>query len=88
MGVLEWRFNAENRSLESENGTFQFTIVGDTMDGTLSLPDKSVYRRIHLKRELKAGAAATRFDPGRAPLATTLRRNRVSGPFTRRSFSP
>ena len=51
MGVLAWKYDPDKRSLQSEDGAFQFTIAGDTMDGTLTLPDKTVYRRIHLRRE-------------------------------------
>ena len=53
MGTLEWNYDAEKHSLESENSGGTFRLIVDTakMDGSLTLPDKTVYRRIHLERQ-------------------------------------
>lgn len=53
MGTLEWNYDAEKHSLESETsaGTFRLIVDAAKMDGSLTLPDKTVYRRIHLERE-------------------------------------
>jgi len=51
MGTLECRYDAQKHFLDSADGRFHFTIDGDKMEGALTLPDGTVYRRIHLKRE-------------------------------------
>src|SRR5215470_2708308 len=51
MGTGEWKYDAQKRSLDSSDGRFHFTIDGNKMEGALTLPDGTVYRRIHLKRE-------------------------------------
>ena len=51
MGTLESRYDAQKHSLDSLDGRFHFTIDGNKMEGALTLPDGTVYRRIHLKRE-------------------------------------
>jgi hypothetical protein len=53
MGTLEWNYDAERHMLKSENsgGTFRMIVDGSKMEGSLILPDKSGYRRIHLEKE-------------------------------------
>ena len=51
MGTGEWKYDAQKHFLDSADGRFHFTIDGDKMEGALTLPDGTVYRRIHLKRE-------------------------------------
>jgi len=52
MGTLDWQYDAKNSILESNNpnGVFRFVVNGDKMEGTLLLPDGTVYRRIHLTK--------------------------------------
>jgi hypothetical protein len=52
MGTLDWQYDATSRILESRNpnGVFRFVVSGDKMEGTLLLPDATVYRRIHLTK--------------------------------------
>jgi len=53
MGTLEWDYNIESHTLKSENsgGTFLLIVDGNKIEGSLILPDNTVYRRIHLKKE-------------------------------------
>lgn len=53
MGQLNWTYDATSHALKSESSgaRFQLLVDGNKMDGTLTLPDKSVYRRIHLEKE-------------------------------------
>ena len=53
MGTLDWQYDAKNHILESNNphGVFRFVVHDDKMEGTLLLPDGTVYRRIHLTKE-------------------------------------
>ena len=52
MGSLQWKYNAPAHALEAGNAgmTFRLVVNGASMEGTLSLPDRTVYRRIHLKK--------------------------------------
>lgn len=52
MGTLNWQYDAKRRILESKNptGTFRLVVDGDKIEGTLLLPDATVYRRIHLTK--------------------------------------
>jgi hypothetical protein len=53
MGTGEWRYDAENHALQSENsvGTFRLIVQGNKMEGNLTLRDHTVYRLIHLTRQ-------------------------------------
>src|SRR5215467_3194236 len=51
MGTLESKYDPQKHSLDSLDGRFHFTVDGNKMEGALTLPDGTVYRRIHLKRE-------------------------------------
>ena len=53
MGTLEWSYDAATHTLKSENSgrTFRLVIDGDTIEGTLTMPYNTVFRRIHLKKE-------------------------------------
>lgn len=52
MGTLNWQYDAKSHILESKNpnGVFRFVVGDDKMEGTLLLPDATVYRRIHLTK--------------------------------------
>ena len=52
MGTLDWQYDAKSHILESKNpnGIFRFVVGDDKMEGTLLLPDATVYRRIHLTK--------------------------------------
>jgi hypothetical protein len=52
MGTLDWHYNANSRTLESDNpnAVFRLVVAGDKMEGTLILHDGTVYRRIHLTK--------------------------------------
>src|SRR5215469_6259102 len=52
MGTLDWQYDAKSHILESKNpnGVFRFVVGDDKMEGTLLLPDATVYRRIHLTK--------------------------------------
>lgn len=52
MGTLIWQYDATKHILESKNpgGVFRLVIYGDKIEGTLLLPDATVYRRIHLAK--------------------------------------
>jgi hypothetical protein len=53
MGVSEWTVDSERHELtwETHRQTWLLKIKGDTMEGTLTLADKTVVRRVTLKRE-------------------------------------
>ena len=53
MGTAEWKYDAETHTLaaDTSGGVFRYVVKGDRMDGTLSLRDNTVYRRVHLVRE-------------------------------------
>jgi len=50
MGTSEWHYDAAKHALESSMpaATLRFIVDGDKMEGTLTLLDGKVYRRIHL----------------------------------------
>jgi len=52
MGTLHWQYDAKSHILEGKNpnGVFRFVVGDDKMEGTLLLPDATVYRRIHLTK--------------------------------------
>jgi hypothetical protein len=53
MGTLNWTYDAASHTLRSESSsaTFQLFVDGNKIDGSLTLSDKTVYRRIHLEKE-------------------------------------
>jgi hypothetical protein len=58
MGVLDFKYDAEKDTLTCDfirgntHGLWEFTVKGDTMEGTLVvLPDKTLARRVKLKKE-------------------------------------
>ena len=52
IGTLEWTYDPDKHALESQSlhGTFRLIVDGNSMEGTLRLPDNTLYRRIHLRR--------------------------------------
>jgi hypothetical protein len=52
MGSGEWRYDSANRTLTVElpRGVITLKVDGDKLEGTFTLPDKSVLRRISLKK--------------------------------------
>jgi hypothetical protein len=50
--TLDWKYDAKSHILESKNpnGIFRFVVDDDKMEGTLLLPDSTVYRRIRLTK--------------------------------------
>lgn len=52
MGTLDWRYDGKSHVLESDssNGVFRLVVDDDRIEGTLALPDGTIYRRIHLGR--------------------------------------
>ena len=52
MGTLEWTFDPDKHALESNipGGTFRLVVSGNKMEGTLTLTNNILYRRIHLER--------------------------------------
>ena len=53
MGIGDYRYNRSNGTLlnETEGRAWKFTVKGNTMEGTLTMPDKTVYRRVTLKKK-------------------------------------
>lgn len=53
MGTLEWTYDAEKHTLESTNpsATVRLTVKGNKIDGSLNLPDNTLYRNIHLEKQ-------------------------------------
>ena len=53
MGTLEWNYDAEKHMLRSEDSgaTFRLVVEGSRIEGSLTLADNTVYRRIHLKKD-------------------------------------
>lgn len=53
MGVLEFRYDRENKTLycKDEDRVWEFRVNGNIMEGTLTVPDKVIYRRVSLKKE-------------------------------------
>jgi len=54
MGTLEFRYDPNKQALACEytQGVWLFTVDGNKMEGTLTRPDKTVFRRVTLKREV------------------------------------
>jgi hypothetical protein len=52
MGSGEWRYDSEKHTLTGElpKGVITLKIEGDKIEGTFTLPDKTVLRRITLKK--------------------------------------
>ena len=74
MGKLDFQFDEAKRTLSCEftrgntHGVWEFRITGDTMEGTgIVLPDKSVARRVKVKRvredQLPAAPARDLYEP-------------------------
>lgn len=51
MGSSDWKYDAQKHTLDSQDGAIHLEISGNKIEGALTLPDKTVYRRIHLKKE-------------------------------------
>jgi hypothetical protein len=53
MGTGEWKHDAAHHTLswETERQTWLLRIDGDTIDGTLTLADRTVVRRMTLKKD-------------------------------------
>jgi hypothetical protein len=53
MGTGEWKYDPQKHLLGAETpaGTFRFTVDGNKMEGSLTLRDNTVYRRIYLTKE-------------------------------------
>jgi len=53
MGTLEWNYDEEKHMLRSENSgaTFRLVVDGSRIEGSLTLADNTLYRRIHLKKD-------------------------------------
>lgn len=51
MGSSDWKYDPQKHTLDSPDDAIHLEISGNTIEGTLTLPDKTVYRRIHLKKE-------------------------------------
>ena len=54
MGGSEWTYDSSKHLLRTAtpNPTIRLTLDHDTLDGALTLPDNTIYRRIHLKKSL------------------------------------
>jgi hypothetical protein len=52
MGTMDCQYDEHRHSLECvfPRGVLRFTVKGNTMEGTMSLPDKTLWRKITLKR--------------------------------------
>jgi hypothetical protein len=58
MGVMDFKYDGEKRMLVGEfknaryHGVWEFTVKGETMEGTLSLlPAKTIVRRVKVKKD-------------------------------------
>ena len=53
MGTLEFRYDPDKQTLvrEQTQGVWFFTVEGNKMEGTLTGPDKTILRRVTLKKE-------------------------------------
>jgi hypothetical protein len=53
MGTLQFQYDRTNRTLTCEysQGVWRFKVDGLTMEGTLTLRDKTVFRHVKLKKE-------------------------------------
>jgi hypothetical protein len=52
MGTMDCQYDEHRHSLECvfPRGVLHFTVKGNTMEGTMNLPDKTLWRKINLKR--------------------------------------
>jgi hypothetical protein len=52
MGAGDWTYQKSARSLTFEipRGMWKLVVTGDTMDGTLTDPDGTIFRKVHLSR--------------------------------------
>ena len=52
MGSGEWTYDPSKHLLQTviSNPTIRLTLDRDSLDGALTLPDSTIYRRIHLKK--------------------------------------
>jgi len=51
MGTGDWKWDAEKKVVECEAPAVRLAVDGNKMEGALSLPYGTVYRRIYLERE-------------------------------------
>lgn len=53
MTVVDFTYDAQKHTLicEQKYGTWALTVRGDKMEGTLTTPDKVIYRRMTLQKE-------------------------------------
>lgn len=51
MGSSDWKYSADKHTLDSPDGAIHLDLNGDKIEGALTLADKTIYRRIHLKKE-------------------------------------
>ncbi|NUO81454.1 hypothetical protein HUU05_15360 [candidate division KSB1 bacterium] len=53
MVVLDFEYDVTAKTLACtyDHGTWEFTVSGNQMVGTLTTPDKVVYRRVHLQKD-------------------------------------
>jgi hypothetical protein len=56
MGTLKWIYDAAGHALRSEisGAIFDLVIDGYKIEGRLTLSDNTVYRRLHLEKEIEA----------------------------------
>jgi hypothetical protein len=54
MGTLEFSYDPDKQTLVCEyaQGVWRITVDGNKMDGTLTRPDKTIFRRVTLKKEV------------------------------------
>jgi hypothetical protein len=54
MGVMDCSYNAAKQSLKCEfpRGVMRFSVSNDKMEGTMTLPDGTLWRKITLKKTL------------------------------------
>ena len=54
MGTLEFSYDPDKQTLACEyaQGLWRITVDGNKMDGTLTRPDKTIFRRVTLKKEV------------------------------------
>jgi hypothetical protein len=52
MGALQFRYDPAQRTIlcENERGVWKLTLRESTLEGTLTLPDQTVFRRVSLER--------------------------------------
>jgi hypothetical protein len=53
MGTIDFTYDKKDGTLVNETSgrVWKFTVKGNTMQGALTLPDKTIYRRVTLKKE-------------------------------------